>query len=154
MPLGHYMSNVPARIIGPRFDPDAGGFTQGPVGTGFFVRVPSERLVGTFHGYLITAYHVIEREGEYEVEIANPDEPGRLYAPIAMLEWKQPIARLDLALAAFDPPDHYVVTAFEANFNLLPQLPIEAMLGAPIVLRRTSGTPGSTDGAIGNARGS
>jgi hypothetical protein len=126
------MLNLPARVIGPCFDRASGRFAAGVCGTGFFVRVASERVPNRWHGYIVTAHHVVSRAAEYSLEIANPAEPGSLYPRVRIPEWKQPIERVDLAVAPFVPPSGYEVTALQQGIQLIDQLPYEGLLGAPI----------------------
>lgn len=101
------------------------------LGTGFLVRVPSETVPDKWHGYLVTAQHVIDDQtNPCELEIANPDQPGTVYDRLPVSKWCQPIEDLDLAVALFWPPGGYVATALEVGNHLFEHLPTELLLGA------------------------
>ena len=122
-----------ARIIGDLKvrDPETKkiiGTQRGPIGTGFFVRVPSEADKALGYTYLVTAHHVIEGETNIEVEIANPFMEGTLHPPLPVTDWR-PSASLvptpaapDIAVAPFQRPADYGIVSLEAGKQLVPGL--------------------------------
>ncbi len=98
---------------------------RGPIGTGFFVRVPSEADDSLGYTYLVTAHHVIEGETNIEVEIANPFMEGALHAPLPVTDWR-PSASLvprpaapDIAIAPFERPADYGIVSLEVGKQLV-----------------------------------
>ncbi len=130
MPLGGYMMNTAVRIIGDRPSVATGRMERKALGTGFFVRVPSEAHGDRFYGYLITAHHVIEGQSNIELAIADPHHPGALFPLVPAGHWCHPIDDLDLAVVQKDPPPGYTVTALEIGVHLMEHLPSGMLLGA------------------------
>ena len=133
MPLGPYMMWSAARIIGDLriVDPktkDVVGTRRGPIGTGFFVRVPSEADDSLGYTYLVTAHHVIVGETNIEVEVANPFMEGALHAPLPVTDWRPTTSLVpkpaapDIAIAPFKRPADYGIVALEAGKHLVPGL--------------------------------
>jgi hypothetical protein len=75
---------------------------RGVIGTGFFLRVPSETLPHVRHTYLLTANHVIEGQPNVEIQVPDP-RTGELSPPVAVHDWRQPFEEVDLALAPAPP---------------------------------------------------
>jgi hypothetical protein len=68
------------------------------LGTGFVVSVPSETVPNSPHAYVVTAHHVIA--GETRVAVQFPDPfTSELSEPVRLTDWRQPLERVDLALA-------------------------------------------------------
>jgi hypothetical protein len=132
MPLGPYMIHTVVRIIGDRRDKTTGKFKRRALGTGFYVRVPSE--VGDGHyTYIVTAHHVIDGQPNPGLVFPDPYNPGDVY-PEQKTDgpnWKQPIKGVDLAVLPFARPDGFWVNALEIGRNILPGLPPDALLGMP-----------------------
>lgn len=74
-------------------------------GTGFIVTVGSETIPGERYGYVITAHHVIDTGLGFEVQVPNPFANGELYPPVPVSDWRQPLSKVDLAVAPFPAPD-------------------------------------------------
>jgi hypothetical protein len=98
MPLDLDAIYCAARIVGDVRNPRTHLSVRGVCGTGFFLTVPSETLLGVRHTYLLTANHVIEGQANVEVEV--PDAvTGVLLPPTPVRDWRQPFKHVDLALA-------------------------------------------------------
>lgn len=103
------------------------------VGTAFCVVVPSERLAGVRHGYIITTHHVIaDLDWErIDVRVPDPERGGELQGPRLVLGWRQPIPNLDLALAPFPLAGESLIPAVELGRHLLELRPSVPMIGMP-----------------------
>src|SRR2546426_179594 len=103
MPLDFQMMNASVRIIGDVPDRTTIGYHRGPIGTGFLVAVPSEADPASRYGYVVTAHHVLD--GQTRVEVQAPDprtiEREDLLDPVEVSDWRQPLDKVDLALAPF-----------------------------------------------------
>jgi hypothetical protein len=86
------------RVIGDLPATRANASSRGAIGTGFLVRVHSERLPGVGYGYALTAHHVIRDQNDVEIQPAYPDG-GMLYDPLPIDDWRQPLDKVDLAIA-------------------------------------------------------
>lgn len=73
------------------------------LGTGFLATVPSEMHDGHRWGYVITAHHVIASQIEIAVQAPVPWGTGRLYGPVGVVDWRQPLPGVDLAVAPWRP---------------------------------------------------
>jgi hypothetical protein len=131
MPLGPYMIHCAVRLIGDRRNESDGRLERVPIGTGFCVRVASAMIPNAHYGYLLTAHHVIEGQSNIELDIPDPHNPGQLYPRIKAPFLEHPVERLDLALAPFEPPKGYMVTALQAEHNIVKHLAPETLLAAP-----------------------
>lgn len=110
MPLDHSMMSSAVRIIGDVEDPPNRrtllGYHRGAIGTGFLVSVPSVSIEGQFYTYLLTAHHVLDCQTKVEVQVPNPLVSGQLHPPRLVTDWRQPIDKLDLAVAPFASRDY------------------------------------------------
>jgi hypothetical protein len=131
MPIDPKMMHSAVRIIGDVPDDRlVMGRRRGPIGTGFFVTVPSEADRTVRYGYVLTAHHVIEDESLIEIQAPNPFGNGELYEPVAVTGWRQPLSDVDLALAPFGGGDR-AHQALKAESQILPHGTMPA-LGADI----------------------
>jgi len=101
-------------------------------GTGFMVTVPSRRIPDKSYGYVITAHHVIQ--GQNPVMVTVPSAlNGELYPPVMVDDWRQPLPKVDLALAPFGERDDRNYFGIPINRYMLPKYPQAGPnLGAPI----------------------
>jgi hypothetical protein len=94
--------DIPVRILGD-IAAKPFGSRRGVVGTGFLCAVPSRNLPGYRYGYVVTAHHVIADQNNPEVQAPIPHSKGMaLQEPVPVLDWHQPLDRVDLAIADFD----------------------------------------------------
>jgi hypothetical protein len=91
MPLDPKMLNSVVRI----------NSVRNLLGTGFIIGVPSERFPKLRWPYVVTANHVVERQIEIELEVADPFTHGELLPPIPITGWRQPLPEVDLSVAPF-----------------------------------------------------
>jgi hypothetical protein len=162
MPLGNYMLGSAVVLVGDLEDEKTKASWRGPIGTGFFVRVESEREDGRFYGYLMTCNHVVEDQNHVEMKIPMFGEPTDYYPTLSAPEFEQPegYERLDLTLAEFGAPEGYTITTLQLGFNVLPLVPA-AMLSmdfhyvgylAPLdLVMARSGTLGRIDEMLPDA---
>ena len=132
MPLGPYMIHSVVRIIGDQLNKDTEKFERKPMGTGFYVRVPSE-AGGGHYTYIVTAHHVIDGQPNPDLVFPDPYHAGQLY-PAQKTEgpdWKQPLDKVDLAVLPYARPQNFFVNALEVGNNIWPGLPPEALLAMP-----------------------
>jgi hypothetical protein len=103
MPLDLNMMNASVRIVGDVPDKSLIGYHRGPVGTGFMVAVASEADPAIRYGYVVTAHHVLDGQSQIEVQVLDPLVVGReqLLPPVPISDWRQPLPRVDLAIAPF-----------------------------------------------------
>jgi hypothetical protein len=73
-------------------------------GSGFLIHVRGEDE--GFHRYIATCHHVIRAQIDLEVQAANPFANGVLYDPEPVSQWRQPLPKVDLAIARFDGCDN------------------------------------------------
>jgi hypothetical protein len=134
MPLGPYMIHTVVRIIGDWRNPKTGRFERRALGTGFYVRVPSEAHPECWHTYIVTAHHVIDGQPKLDLVFPDPHNPGQVYPEQSTEgpDWKQPIKGVDLAVLPFARPDGFWVNALEIGKNILPGLPPDALLAMPV----------------------
>jgi len=133
MSLGPYMINTVVRVMGERKHPKTGKRTHGPIGTGFYVRVPSERGDGHF-SYVVTAHHVIDDQAKPELVFPDPHIPGGLYPPqpTERPDWLEPLGeKVDIAVLPFPRPDGFFVNQLELDKHILRTLPARSLLGMP-----------------------
>ncbi len=71
------------------------------LGTGFIVGVPSEAEPTRLWPYVVTAHHVIRNQVEVEIEVPDPLTRGELFEAVAVMDWRHPFPKIDLALAPF-----------------------------------------------------
>ena len=132
MPLGPYMIHSVVRIIGDRRNKQTEKFERKPLGTGFYVRVPSETGDGHY-SYIVTAQHVIDGQPHLDLAFPDPYHPGQLY-PLQKTEgpdWKQPLDNVDLAVLPYARPQNFFVNALELGSNIYAGLPPDALLAMP-----------------------
>jgi hypothetical protein len=92
------------RIIGSvRASKLAIGEKRAPLGTGFFITVPSETVDGMRYGYVLTAHHILWDQNRIEIQASNPTTNGELHPPLEINDWRQPLHNVDLAVAPFNP---------------------------------------------------
>ena len=95
-----------------------------PIGTGFFVGVPTKRRPDGVHWYLATAAHVVAHTPDVHVRIRGAE--GLIDLPVN--PWfRAQDARVDLAVAPFMPPPgadhlHYPLTDFLSDAHEAPYL--------------------------------
>ncbi|MGH2400082.1 MAG: S1 family peptidase, partial [bacterium] len=91
--------------------------SDGALGTGFLMTVPSEAIPGERYGYLLTAHHVIAQQTAVWAEIPDAFGEGDLYDPFLVRDWRQPLSNVDLAIAPIpDRPDrNYQALQFETH---------------------------------------
>jgi hypothetical protein len=83
------------------------------LGTGFLVKIPAgELLPGKWISYLVTAHHVIANQIEIAAEVPDALSIGTLYPPKQVVDWRQPLPGVDLAVAPFPMP---LDMRFQAN---------------------------------------
>jgi hypothetical protein len=71
-------------------------------GTGMLIAVPSEAKPDLSWVYVLTADHVIRHQLELAVHAPDPNSQApKLYAPVPVSDWRQPLKEVDLALAPF-----------------------------------------------------
>jgi hypothetical protein len=85
-------------------------------GTGFIVGVPSEGTHGKIWPYLVTAHHVIRHQIEIAIEVPDPLTRGKLFDPVPLEGWTQPIPGVDLAIAPFPFDDVPRYQAFPISY--------------------------------------
>lgn len=83
------------------------------LGTGSIVAVPSEAKPRASWPYVVTAHHVITNQVLVEIEVPDPLTHGRLFDPVPVSDWRQPIPNVDLAIAPF--PSELVPRAQSAS---------------------------------------
>ncbi len=71
------------------------------LGSGSIVSVRSEATPEASWPYVVTAHHVIASQVLVEIEVPDPLEQGKLFAPVPVDDWRQPIPNVDLAIAPF-----------------------------------------------------
>src|SRR5439155_11518614 len=77
VPLNLSLLQAGVRIIGSIPDKTRPiGEKRGPIGTGFLMTVPSEKIEGMRYGYVLTAHHVIWDQNRIEVQAADPTTNG------------------------------------------------------------------------------
>jgi hypothetical protein len=103
MPLDLNMMSASVRIIGDVPDRTLIGHHRGPIGTGFLMAVPSETDPATSFGYVVTAHHVLDGQSRVQVQAPNPliVSGDSLLDPEPVTDWRQPLPRVDLAVASF-----------------------------------------------------
>jgi len=103
MSLNDTILSSVARIIGDVSDPDhRHGQVRGVAGTGFLCGVPSRKVPGVRYGYVVTADHVIADQNAPQVQAPQPLSMGAaLQPPIDIVDWRQPLEGVDLAIADF-----------------------------------------------------
>lgn len=132
MPLGPYMMQSVVRIIGDKRNKKTQLYERAPLGTGFYIQVPSEGKDG-WYGYLVTAHHVVDGQPKLDLAFPDPYDPGALYplVPTSGPDWLQPLADVDLAVLPFARPDKYFINALQLGMHLWEHLPGDAMLAMP-----------------------
>jgi hypothetical protein len=91
------------------------------LGTGFLVKVPAgDLLPGKWISYLVTAHHVIANQIEIAAEVPDALSIGTLYPPKPVVDWRQPLPGVDLAVAPFPMPHDMRFQAVRLDW-LLPQ---------------------------------
>jgi hypothetical protein len=114
------MMRAAVQIIGDREDDRTIlGTRRGPVGSGFLIGVPSAELPGVRYGYVVTAHHVLDDQLNVEVRAPDPHTNGEFHAPVPVSDWRQPIPKLDLAIASF-PASGITVSGLAIEDNVLP----------------------------------
>jgi hypothetical protein len=133
MPLGPYMMHSVVRIIGDKRNRKTGALERKALGTGFYVRIPSETHAEAWYGYVVTAHHVIDGQPNVDLVFPDPTDPGKLYPTVETdgPDWRQPIENVDLAVLPFLRPEGYWINALEMGRNILPSLPGPALLAMP-----------------------
>jgi hypothetical protein len=141
MPLRRELLNAVVRIT------SAGHL----MGTGMVLSVDSEK--GRRFHYAVTADHVTRNQPELAAEIPDPSasNPPRLYVPLGIEDWIQPIEGLDLSLSLL-PATHP-----EGPFSALPleeayAVGREPLLGAEVYyvgIFAPLGIPMARSGALG-----
>ncbi len=133
MPLGPYMIHSVVRIVGDWRNPKTDRFERRALGTGFYVRVPSETRPDCWYTYLVTAHHVIDGQPKPELIFPDPYEPGALYPPQETdgPDWKQPLENVDVAVLPFARPDSFFVSALVLGQHIRPELPEPRVLAMP-----------------------
>lgn len=117
MPLQNDMMNASVRVVGDIPDKTVVGYHRGPIGTGFLVAIESEADPSTAYSYVVTAHHILGGQSRIEVQAPSPLTIGEenLMEPEEVLEWIQPIPKMDVAIAPFgcalDRGDGVEVTA-------------------------------------------
>jgi hypothetical protein len=71
------------------------------LGTGSIVSVRSEATPEASWAYVVTAHHVIAHQVLLEIEVPDPLDHGKLFPPMPIDDWWQPLADVDLAIAPF-----------------------------------------------------
>lgn len=129
MPLSPALMQCALQLIGDRGKPRK----REALGTAFCVVVPSERLEGVLHGYIITTHHIIEDQDweRIDVRVPDPESGGEVRPPALVLGWRQPIPRLDLAIAPFPPAGEGLIPAVALGRQLLELRPSVPMIGMP-----------------------
>jgi hypothetical protein len=133
MPLGPYMLYTVVRVVGDKLNKRTNLYERKPIGTAFYVQVPSKSIEDGWYGYVVTAQHVVEGQPKPELAFPDPYAPGSLYPRVETLnpEWKHPIEELDVAVLPFARPDGYWLSALRLGKHLWEHLPADAMLAMP-----------------------
>jgi Trypsin-like peptidase domain len=133
MPLNSTVFDSVVRILGDLPDTDRGyGQRRGVAGTGFLCAVPSRNLPGFRYGYVVTAHHVIADQNRPEVQAPVPLSRGmKLQEPVEVLDWEQPLEKVDLAFARFGGHHEGVYGGLATNRMFLPPN-ISPLLGSRI----------------------
>jgi hypothetical protein len=120
MALSPSMMRAAVQIIGDRPDDRTILRTwRGAIGSGFLVGVPSAEHPGLRYCYVVTAHHVLDDQLHIEVRVPNPRTNGEFHPPVTVSDWRQPILKLDLALAPF-PALGMNVSGLAIEDNVMP----------------------------------
>ncbi len=101
------------------------------LGTGSLVSVPSESIPGKRWPYVVTADHVVKNKPGVEVEAADPTTLGVLFPPEPVSTFRQPLPKVDLAIAQFPETPGRYWQAQRLDLDVLhPDIPLS--LGGPL----------------------